>query len=72
MKETKYDRKLNDELSSCLDCKERFLQERDIQLCDDCISNYDLNKLWDLHDNNKLCALDFNESESMRTKFRRK
>lgn len=57
-------------MATCLECKKRFIQEGDIQLCDDCIDKFDLDKLWKLHDQNKLDALDFNENDSMREKFR--
>ena len=70
MRETKLDRKLNDELSRCLECREFFRQERDTQLCDNCCKKFDLDKLWKLHDNNELDALDFNESEKLRERFR--
>lgn len=63
--------KLNDELSKCLGCGESFHQERDIQLCDKCVDKFDLEKLWRLHDRNELDALDFNEDEALREKFRR-
>lgn len=62
----------NEELATCLECGESFLQNRDIQLCDRCIPKFDLDKLWTIHDNNKLDALDFNESKKMREKFRKK
>lgn len=56
----------------CLECNKDFIQERDIQLCDYCINKFDLDKLWKLHDNNKLDALDFNENETLREHFRLK
>jgi len=71
MKETKWDRKLNDELSRCLECGTWFYQERDLQLCDDCVDKFDTDKLWKLHDENKLDALDFNENPKLREQFRR-
>lgn len=57
----------------CLECKRFYVDEnsRDIQLCDDCINKFDLDKLWAMHDKNELDALDFNESKSMREKFRK-
>lgn len=69
-RETKYDRKLNDELSRCLECEVWFKQDRDIQLCDKCVDKFDLDKLWKLHDTNQLDALDFNENKSIRERFR--
>lgn len=68
--ETKYERKLNDELSKCLECNSWFLQDRDIQLCDNCVGKFDLDKLWKMHDNNLLDALDFNEHDLFRKRFR--
>ena len=59
-----------DKYATCLECKKRFYQDRDIQLCDKCVKKFDLDKLWKLHDENKLDALDFNESKTMREKFR--
>ena len=71
MEETKLDRKLNDELCSCLECREFFYQDRDIELCDKCIDKFDLDRLWKLHDENKLNALDFNENKKFREGFRK-
>ena len=56
--------------AECVECRRLFIQERDIQLCDNCISKFDLDKLWNLHDQNKLDALDFNESMKLREQFR--
>ncbi len=61
---------MEDNEATCLECKNKFLQERDIQLCDVCVDKFDLDKLWKLHDNNKIDALDFNEQASVREKFR--
>jgi len=55
----------------CLECKNTFEQDRDIQLCDNCIELFDLDKIWKLHDLDKLDALDFNESQAFREKFRK-
>jgi len=60
-----------EDLSICLECKEKFKQERDLQICDNCINLFDSDKLWKLHDLNKLDALDFNENKSLREKFRK-
>ncbi len=57
-------------LALCLECDKEFSCERDIQLCDDCIDEFDLDKLWKMHDNNEIDALDFNRSESVRERFR--
>ena len=54
----------------CLECGKEFEQERDIQLCDNCIGRFDMEKLWKMHDNNKLDALDFNETQKFREQFR--
>ena len=56
--------------ATCLECGKQFIQDRDIQLCDNCVDKFDLDKLWKLHDANKLDALDFNENKSMRERFR--
>jgi len=58
--------------SICLDCGKEMEIETDIQLCQNCMKNYDTNKLWELHDNNKLDALDFNEGKKFREQFRLK
>ena len=60
----------DDNVATCLECKKEFQQETDIQLCDKCMKKFDTDKLWKLHDQNKLDALDFNESKTMREKFR--
>ena len=57
-------------MSYCLECKKSFRQDHDIQLCDKCIDKFNLDKLWKLHDENKLDALDFNESPKLREQFR--
>lgn len=54
----------------CLECNKKFIQERDIQLCDNCVDKFDLDRLWKMHDNNELDALDFNENKSLREQFR--
>ena len=70
MQDPKLERKLNDELSKCYECGKFFYQERDIQLCDNCVNKFDLNRLWALHDKGKLDALDFNENKKLREQFR--
>jgi len=62
---------MNNNKAICLECRKSFYQERDIQLCDKCIDLFDLDKLWKLHDDNKLDALDFNENKKLREEFRR-
>lgn len=59
-----------EEMSLCLDCLEEMEIETDIQLCEKCMANYDTDKLWAMHDNNEIDALDFNESNKMRESFR--
>ena len=56
--------------SLCLDCLKPMKIETDIQLCQACMKAYDTEKLWKMHDNNELDALDFNESEEIREMFR--
>ena len=58
------------EKSICLECGKRFIQDRDIQLCDDCVNKFDLDRLWEMHDDNQIDALDFNESKKIREQFR--
>jgi hypothetical protein len=55
---------------NCVECGKSFYLDRDIQLCDNCLDKFDLEKLWKMHDNNKLDALDFNENCNLRNKFR--
>jgi hypothetical protein len=54
----------------CLECGKHFHLETDLELCDKCMKKFDTEKLWKLHDQNKLDALDFNESQSFRERFR--
>jgi len=61
-----------EELCMCLECEEDFVCETDLELCDNCMELFDTDRLWELHDNNKIDALDFNESENMREEFRLK
>jgi len=56
--------------ATCLECGKPFYQDRDLQICDTCMKKFDTDKLWRLHDENKLDALDFNESKKMRGRFR--
>lgn len=62
---------MSENTAICLECKMEFEQERDIQLCDCCVLKFDLEQLWFLHDKDKLDALDFNESKTMRERFRK-
>jgi len=61
-----------DDIMPCLECKKDFNIQTDILLCQDCMKLFDTDRLWELHDDNKLDALDFNESEKFRNKFRLK
>ena len=54
----------------CLECGKEFEQERDLQICDNCIDKFDTEKLWEMHDKGELDALDFNENANMRERFR--
>jgi predicted amidophosphoribosyltransferase len=55
----------------CLECKKEFEDNLDIQLCDDCMKKFEVERLWQMHDNGELDALDFNESKVMRESFRK-
>lgn len=55
----------------CLECRKEIEIETDIQLCQDCMEKYDTDKLWEMHDNNEIDALDFNESKQFRNQFRK-
>lgn len=57
-------------MSVCLECKKKYNQDTDIDLCENCRDLFYLDWLWCLHDNNMLDALDFNESKSLRERFR--
>jgi hypothetical protein len=61
----------NQDRAICLECKKYFIQDRDIQLCDKCMKLFDVKRLWEMHDRNKIDALDFNESEYIREVFRK-
>ena len=58
-----------DELN-CLECKKTFELKWDLWVCEDCMELFDTEKIWRQHDNNELDALDFNESQSFREKYR--
>jgi len=55
----------------CLECDKAKEYETDIQLCENCMLNYDMDKLWKMHDNKELDALDFNENPQLREFFRK-
>jgi len=54
----------------CLECGEWFNQDRDLELCDKCVDLFDTEKLWQDHDNNLICAIDFNENKKLRESYR--
>ena len=55
---------------NCVNCNILFDCQTDIMLCEDCQKLFDLDKLWLDHDNNLIDALDFNENEKMRNKYK--
>ena len=55
--------------SLCLDCDEKMEIETDIQLCQKCMKHYNVDKLWKLHDEGKVDALDFNENYQFKASF---
>lgn len=63
--------KMELETGYCLECKKKKEIETDIQLCEKCMNDYDTDRLWADHDNNKIDALDFNESEKVRQMYRK-
>jgi len=69
-KRLKYHLETEGDIGYCLECGKEFSIQTDILLCDDCMKLFDTDKLWKLHDENKLCAIDFNESKKMREEFR--
>lgn len=63
--------KKTEEMNSlCLDCQKEMEIETDIQLCQECMLNYDTDRLWDLHDKGEIDALRFNENEEFKNSFR--
>lgn len=58
----------------CVNCNKEVEIEAealtDILLCEECTDDFDLETLWMLHDRNEVNALDFNESEEVRDRFR--
>jgi len=59
-----------DKRIACVECDKMFECETDLWLCEKCVSKFDLDRLWDEHDNGKIDALRFNESERMREQYR--
>jgi len=66
-----YLEELLDQVATCLECGEEYLDERDIQLCDKCVNKFDLDKLFNDHDSKKIDALDFNEQKNIREQYRK-
>jgi hypothetical protein len=54
----------------CVECGEAIETEFDIFLCYECLDLFDLRRLWQGHDNNKIDALDFNENKEIRELYR--
>jgi 2'-5' RNA ligase/ribosomal protein L24 len=56
----------------CIDCLAEIDDQEatDIRLCSECMKNYDMDKLWEMHDRGEINALAFNENERIREKFR--
>lgn len=61
---------MKNENGYCIDCGKEKEYQTDIFLCHKCMKNYDTDKLWKDHNNNKIDALDFNENEEIRRKYR--
>lgn len=58
-------------IAVCVNCNTKFIQERDLQICDSCIEDFDTDKLWQDHDAGLIDALDFNENKAVREKYRK-
>lgn len=55
----------------CVECGSIFVDyQRDILLCNKCLDLFDLEKLWQDHDANKIDALDFNDYKEFRELYR--
>lgn len=55
----------------CLNCGGEIEVPTDLQLCQDCMDNFYIATLWELHDNSKIDALDFNSNEKLRKLFKK-
>jgi hypothetical protein len=60
-----------EKIATCVECSTEFEQDRDLQICDSCIDEFDTDKLWYDHDRGAIDALDFNENQSLRDKYRK-
>lgn len=58
---------------NCVHCNKITLGEpqKDLFVCDSCEDLFDLELLWELHDKNKIDALDFNTSDEFRSRFKK-
>lgn len=55
----------------CVDCSGELDGSTDIQLCNSCTENYNMDRIWALLDENKLEVLEFNEKTWIREQFRK-
>ena len=60
------------DLTNCLECGKEFVIQTDLLVCQECMKLFDTDRIWELHDNNILDALDFNENKKFRDAFRLK
>lgn len=58
-------------MTRCLECGDEIEVRTDLELCQECTDKFDLDTLWELHDEGKLDALDFNRSEKLRERLRK-
>lgn len=58
-------------VATCVECNQEFICERDLQICDNCIDEFDTDRLWNDHDNGVIDALDFNEQKTVRERYRK-
>jgi len=59
-----------EQIAMCVDCNKKFEQHTDLQVCENCMDNFDTDKLWYDHDRGAIDALHFNKSKSLRDKYR--
>ena len=62
---------ITEDHGNCIECGIKKEIETDLQICEECCDKFDLDLLWKLHDENKVKALDFNESQGFRDQFRK-
>jgi len=58
--------------TTCVNCQKQIEYTTDLKICDECSVKFDLDVLWKEHDLGEVAALDFNESESFREKYRKR